>query len=191
MNDNQRIIVGIDGSEYSPAALQLAGRIAKAMHAGAFVWGDSQNVAKLSSAVDQFNVYASGGTRIFSDAAGTAGVLLAPGGGSWSSVSDRACKENVAPIDARDVLERLRALPLSTWNFKTQDASVRHMGPIAQDFHALFGLGPSPTTIDTIDADGVALAAIQGLSDLVREQNERIVALEARLATLESGSGPR
>jgi nucleotide-binding universal stress UspA family protein len=33
MNANERIIVGIDGSEYSPAALQLAGRFASALGA--------------------------------------------------------------------------------------------------------------------------------------------------------------
>jgi len=163
-----------------------AGRRAKANHAGAFVWGDGQNVDKSSSAADQFNVYAGGGTRIFSNAAGSAGVLLAPGGGSWSSVSDRAAKQNLAPVDTRDVLERVRALPLATWNYKTQDDSVRHMGPVAQDFHAFFGLGVSDTTIDTIDADGVALAAIQGLRELVAEQAAQISALESRLAALEA-----
>lgn len=162
-----------------------AGRRAQANHAGSFVWGDSQSAVKASSAANEFNVFASGGARVFSDAAGTTGVLLAPGGGSWSSVSDRAAKENVAAVDALDVLERLRALPVSSWNYKTQADSVRHMGPVAQDFYALFGLGPSDTTIDTIDADGVALAAIQGLSALVSEQATQIAALEARLAALE------
>lgn len=33
MNSSQRIIVGIDGSEYSPAALKFAGRIAAALNA--------------------------------------------------------------------------------------------------------------------------------------------------------------
>jgi hypothetical protein len=173
-------------SDYSFAA----GRRAKATHAGSFVWGDGQNLDKTSSAANQFNVYAGGGTRIFSDAGGTAGVLLAPGGGSWSSVSDRAAKENFEPVDARDALERLRALPIATWNYRTQDASVRHMGPVAQDFHALFGLGASDTTIDTIDADGVALAAIQGLGALVAEQELRIAALEAELAALREAPSP-
>ena len=158
-----------------------AGRRAKANHAGSFVWGDGQNVDKTSSAADQFNVYASGGARIFSNAAGSAGVLLAPGGGSWSSVSDRAAKENLAPVDAREVLERVCALPISTWNFRTQDASIRHMGPMAQDFRAAFGLGASDRTLDTIDTDGVALAAIQGLSS---RMDEWIAAKEAEIAEL-------
>ena len=167
-----------------------AGRRAKANHAGSFVWGDSQNTDKTSSTLDQFNVYASGGTRIFSDAAASTGVVLAAGSGSWSSLSDRAAKENLEPVDPGHVLERLRALPISTWSYKAQDESVRHMGPVAQDFHALFGLGIGDTTIDTIDADGVALAALQGLAQLVAAQAAEISALEARLARVEASRPP-
>lgn len=162
-----------------------AGRRAKATHQGAFVWGDSQDVDKTSSADDEFNVYASGGTRIFSNAAATAGVLLAPGGGSWSSVSDRDSKEHVESVDARDVLARVAALPISTWNYEAQADSIRHMGPMAQDFHAAFGLGVSDKMIDTIDVDGVALAALQGLHELLREKDDQIRKLEERVARLE------
>lgn len=188
---NEATVPGGSRNRAEGAYSFAAGRRARANHAGSFVWGDSANADKTSSAADEYNVYASGGTRIFSSAGGATGVLLAPGGGSWSSVSDRNSKENLAPVEARTVLERLRALPISTWNFKAQDEAIRHMGPMAQDFHALFGLGPAQTTIDTIDADGVALAAIQGLAELVLEQREHIAALEGRLAALESERGAR
>jgi hypothetical protein len=165
-----------------------AGRRAKANHAGAFVWGDSVDADKTSSVADQFNVYASGGARIFSNASATAGVLLAPGGGSWSSVSDSASKENVVPVYPRDVLERVCALPIATWNYVSQDDSIRHMGPMAQDFHAAFGLGASSNSIDTIDPDGVALAAIQGLnarlSEAIREREAELAELRAENAAL-------
>jgi hypothetical protein len=59
------------------------------------------------------------------------------------------------------------------------------MGPMAQDFRAAFGLGVSDELIDSVDPDGVALAAIQGLHELVREKDERIRALEERVARLE------
>ena len=55
---------------------------------------------------------------------------------------------------------------------------MRHLGPVSEDFHRAFGLGANSRTIGTVDADGVALAAIQGL---YREN----VALKARLARLE------
>jgi hypothetical protein len=169
----------VAGGDHNAASLYsfAAGRRAKALHTGAFVWGDSQDVDKTSSANNQFNVYASGGTRIFSNAAATTGVVLAPGGGSWSSMSDRTTKENLAPVDARDVLARVCTLPISTWNYEAQGAEVRHMGPMAQDFRAAFGLGVSEKLIDTVDPDGVALAAIQGLNEMLREKDAEVAAL--------------
>ena len=77
-------------------------------------------------------------------------------------------------------------IPIATWNYKAQDESVRHMGPMAQDFHAAFGLGVSDKLIDTIDPDGVALAAIQGLNALVREKDAEIAELRERLERLEA-----
>ncbi len=167
--------------EYSFAA----GRLAIAGHDGSFVWGDSQGVDKLSSVDDQFNVYASGGARFFTNASATTGVLLAPGGGSWSSVSDREAKENFEPVDGREVLELVAGMPIWSWNYKAQGASVRHMGPVAQDFHAAFELGVNERLIDTIDPDGVALAAIQGLKDLLDEKDAELAELRERVARLE------
>ncbi len=153
------------------------GRRAKAEHPGAFVWGDSQDVDKSSSAADEFNVYASGGVRIFSNAAGDTGVQLAPGSGTWTTVSDRNAKENFEPVDGVEVLEHLLGVDISTWNYAAQKDEVRHMGPMAQDFYRAFGLGLGPRTIDTVDADGVALAAIQGLALLLEERDEQIEVL--------------
>ena len=160
------------------------GRFANASHDGAFVWGDSQLGIKPSSAADEFSVYASGGARIFTNSAATTGVAVAPGGGSWSSVSDRAAKENFAVVDVRAVLEKVAALPISTWNYRAQDRSVRHMGPTAQDFRAAFGLGASERLIDTIDPDGVALAAIQGLNQRDGELERRLAEKEAEVDEL-------
>ncbi len=140
---------------------------------------------KPSSAPDEFNVYCSGGARFFSNSAATTGVLLAPGGGSWSSVSDRDSKENLSAVDPQAVLEAVVAMPIATWNYKAQDDSIRHMGPMAQDFHAAFGLGVSDKLIDTIDPDGVALAAIQGLH---AELEERLAEKDAEIAELRSAS---
>ena len=55
--------------------------------------------------------------------------------------------------------------------------TVKHFGPTAEDFHAAFQLGQSSETIGTVDADGVALAAIQGLYELVQDlqaENEQM-----------------
>nr|VFK28744.1 MAG: Chaperone of endosialidase [Candidatus Kentron sp. LPFa]VFK36675.1 MAG: Chaperone of endosialidase [Candidatus Kentron sp. LPFa] len=48
--------------------------------------------------------------------------------------------KNVEALDPKGVLEKLAAIPVQTWNYKWDDASVRHMGPMAQDFYGAFGL---------------------------------------------------
>ncbi len=82
-------------------------------------------------------------------------------------------------VDGREILERLRHLPIAIWNCKAQDESIRHDGPMAQDFSDAFGVGEKETMITTIDADGVALAAIQGLYEIAREKDAEIAALRA------------
>ena len=61
---------------------------------------------------------------------------------------------------------------------------------MAQDFNAAFGVGEGETQISAVDADGVALAAIQGLYGVVLEKEAEIVALNARVSALETGYAP-
>jgi len=89
-------------------------------------------------------------------------------------ISDRASKTNLAPVDTRKVLEKLATLPIQRWTYIAQGEHAPHMGPVAQDFHAAFGLGDSERHISTVDADGVALAAIQGLNQKVEEENAKV-----------------
>jgi hypothetical protein len=154
--------------------------------AGTFMWADSTDADFISTGPDRFLVRASNGSAIYSSAALTAGVSLAAGGGSWSSVSDRNLKENIRQVDAREVLERLRTVPVTTWNYKSQNASIRHIGPMGQDFYSAFGVGEEDTKIATADVDGVALAAIQGLHQLVQEKDCEIGVLENEIESLKS-----
>src|SRR5947207_11039708 len=101
--------------------------------------------------------------------------------------SDRNVKTNIEPIDQRDVLARVAKMPIEKWNYKDDDASVRHIGPMAQDFHAAFGLGDTDKAIYTVDGNGVALASIQALYQIVQEKDQKIAGLESRLAELEKG----
>ena len=103
---------------------------------------------------------------------------------SFNSTSDRDAKENFAALNPRETLERLERLPIHSWNFK-DEPNTRHIGPVAQDFHAAFNVGPDDKHIATVDADGVALAAIQGLDQVVKEKDARIEALEKRVGDLE------
>ena len=93
-------------------------------------------------------------------------------------VSDRNVKRDVEPVDQDAILESVARMPVSTWSYKSEDPSVRHMGPMAQDFQAAFGLGDTDRAYDPIDAHGVAFAAIQGLYEQMREQGARIERLE-------------
>jgi hypothetical protein len=140
-----------------------AGRRARALHDGSFVWADQYNVSFSSSADNQFNVRASGGTRIYSNSGRTSGVTLAAGGSSWTAVCDSTLKRNIREVDYQSVLEKVAELPISQWSYKAQDESIEHIGPMAQDFYRLFGLDEDDKHINTLDPDGVALAAIKAL----------------------------
>lgn len=106
-------------------------------------------------------------------------------GGVWTNGSDRNSKHNITPVVAHKILEKLAMLPIARWQFLGEDEEIWHLGPMAQDFHAVFGLGGSDMHIGTVDADGVALASIQALYALVQEQESEIAMLRARIGQLE------
>jgi hypothetical protein len=100
--------------------------------------------------------------------------------------SDRNAKENFAALDAKSILEKVASLPLSQWNYKNDSADTKHLGPMAQDFHAAFGLdGNDDKHISVVDEGGVALAAIQGLNQKLDEKDAEIQKLKAKNETLE------
>lgn len=180
--------------EYSFAA----GRQAKATQQGAFVWADSTNLAYdpwsyrvAGGYANSFNVRATGGVFLVTGVDSNTGIplngmYLMGGGSGWNTYSDRSSKENVRPVDGRAILDRLASIPIRTWNYKTQASSIRHIGPMAQDFHAAFAVGEDEKTINSLDADGVALAAIQGLYAVVQEKDTRIAAQDAEIAALKA-----
>ncbi|MCC2546563.1 tail fiber domain-containing protein [Hymenobacter sp. BT175] len=117
--------------------------------------------------------------------------------GVWTNVSDRNKKHRFEPVLGEDVLARLRLVPLTRWSYKTDPATVRHMGPVAQDFHKAFGLGSDSISIGTVDADGVALAGVQALDARTQKQAAELTslkaeneALKARLTALEQKQSP-
>ena len=163
-----------------------AGARAAATNDGAFVWADASSTnATRSTANNQFTARCAGGARFFTTAAATIGVQLAAGGNAWSATSDRNLKEDFKPVDSRAVLAKLVTTPVTEWNLISQDPAIRHIGPMAQDFKAAFGVGEDDRHISTTDADGVAFAAIQGLHEVVKEKDARIAELEKRLGSLE------
>jgi len=103
-------------------------------------------------------------------------------------VSDRNLKRDIEPVDEQAVLERMAGMPISTWSYLDDDQRVRHLGPMAQDFTSAFGLGDTDRAYNSIDAHGVALAAIKALYERSREQDERIERLERENAELRQGA---
>jgi hypothetical protein len=179
-----------------------AGCGATANYQGSFVWNSTDGQGNCiqgtqDTGLDQFVALASGGFYFYTSTGGSSGsgAVLPAGSGSWSSLSDRNAKANFLSIEASSLLEKLAAMPVATWNYKSQADSIRHLGPTAQDFRAAFGLGEDDKHISTVDAEGVALAGVQALyaelKHSLAEKNREIEELRARLARLEQSSAGR
>jgi len=179
---------------------------------GSFAWADAQGTKLITTGSNQFLVRAAGGVWFGTDSAPSfpAGRFINTStgahlttGGSWTNNSDRRAKDGLAPVDPADVLAGVLALPIYGWHYRVEDERRRHLGPTAQDFHAAFGLnGDDDTAIATIDADGVALAAIQGMHAQFAARVKRLEgentalrrelqALGERLAALEHAAPAR
>jgi hypothetical protein len=151
---------------------------------GSFVFSDSSTGQFGSGQPNEFLVGATGGIGLYTSKVYASGCKIAPGGGQWNCFSSRDGKADVAAIDPVDVLDRVVALPISTWRYRGEDGRIRHLGPMAQDFHAAFGLGEDNASIGVLDGSGVALAAIQGLHAQLRERDAAIAALRAQVDAL-------
>lgn len=167
-----------------------AGSHARALHPGSFVWADSSPWTFPSTGDNQVSFRATGGVRFVTgtDTSGTmvSGVTLEPGGSQWLAWCDRESKTAFEPADAKAILEKLAGLPISVWSYKTQPEGIRHIGPMADDFHKAFQVGEDRQgkTIGHMDALGVALAAIQGLHSLVKERDRELSRARAELNEL-------
>jgi hypothetical protein len=104
------------------------------------------------------------------------------GATSFVTTSDRNAKTNVKPIDNKAILARVDQLPVASWVFKS-DPKKNHVGPMAQDFHAAFGLdGDDDKRINLTDIAGVSLAAIKELSSEMKQKDAEIADLKQQLS---------
>ena len=169
---------------------------------GAFAIGDNSTTTVMQSFVNNgFRARFAGGYRLLTNSAANIGVVLLASGNAWSAISDVRLKEKFFPVDGELVLKKIARIPLTTWNYKDQDAKkLRHYGPMAQDFYKAFGhdeLGEigCDTLINQQDFLGVNLIAIQALekrtgkiNEIQKENmdlNKKIHLLEKRLEMLE------
>jgi hypothetical protein len=116
----------------------------------------------------------------------TGGLTLTGGcAGCASLQSDRNLKDNFSSVNPRFILDRLASIPIQTWNYKSEPASVRHLGAMAQDFRTAFNLGADDKHIDMIDANGVTMAAIQGLYQQNQELTREVRTLKTQVQQLQ------
>jgi endosialidase-like protein len=167
------------------------GYYANITHIACFVFSDASSAVPTNSTANyQFLARASGGVIFYSDSLNTMGVTLASGSGSWASVSDVNKKENFLPVDYEEMLGGINRLKIRTWNYKSQSSSIRHIGPMAQDFYRIFHVGENNFSISSIDADGVVLSGIKGINN--RLNNLKIIdktdALETRIKDIDDFS---
>ncbi len=175
---------------------------------GSFVFGDRSSVDTIRAGVNHSaNWRVSGGFRIFTASNLSTGVTLQSGasmsnwgqsnaviststgamlttGGVWQNASDVNRKHRFEQISNEEILEKLRKLPVTRWSYKTEAENIRHIGPMAQDFYAAFGLGNDSRGIGTVDADGVALAGIKALEERTRNLAAELESLKADNAVL-------
>ena len=177
---------GVVGSSNSGRGVEGRGDI------GIIGISDSRAVIGTQGAISCPGAYAVGGcatttnAALFRGGSGGSGTCSYAGGAGWNCTSDRNLKENFRVVNAKAVLERLEKLPVSHWNMIGDSSKTPHLGPVAQDFKAAFGLGDSDKTINTADAQGVALTAIKGLAEVVQAKDAKIAVLSSRLSTLEA-----
>jgi len=166
-------------------SIAIGSNVGSGGSSGSFIFGDASRTSGIvNSAANQFMAIANGGFVFVTSSDGSKGAVLPHNDTGWAPLSDRNEKTAVQPVDPREVLKKVVEMPLSTWQYKVPDADFRHMGPMAQDFYAAFHLGQSDKRISTIDADGVALAAIQGLNARLDDKDREMAQRDSQIDTL-------
>ena len=88
----------------------------------------------------------------------------------WSNYCDRNLKENFETVDGELLLSKIKELPITKWNYKSGDPSIKYIGPVAQDFYKAFQLGGTDSLgINSICIDGVSLAGVKALEERTSE----------------------
>ncbi|SEL75561.1 Head domain of trimeric autotransporter adhesin [Stigmatella aurantiaca] len=166
-------------ADYSTA---LGYRVSSGGFTGSFIWGDQSTTSTTSatnSASNQFMVRAAGGVRLRTQSNLGTGCDLPAGSGAFACTSDRDTKEDFRRVNAEEVLAKVAGMTVESWRYKTEAAGVRHVGPVAQDFRAAFGLGLDDKSIGMLDIDGVNMVAIQALERRTQELNAKSAEVDA------------
>jgi hypothetical protein len=198
------VALGVNNMASGYASVALGHAANTNSRRGSFVFGDNSTTVDTiyAAAHNQATWRVAGGFRIFTSSDLSTGVMIQSGplpsfwghsnaliststgaflstGGTWTNASDVDRKHQFLDISGEDILTRLRDVPIRTWSYRSDDSTIRHLGPTAQDFRRAFGLGSDSVSIATIDADGVSLAAVQALDARSRTQRTELQELRA------------
>ena len=185
------VALGYRVSADADYAVALGHRVTTGGRTGSFIWGDASTTTVASStASNQFMVRATGGVRLRTNALLSTGCDLPSGSGVFTCTSDRDTKADFRHVDGEEILAKVARMPVASWRYKEEAQGVRHLGPVAQDFRAAFGLGTDDKSIGLLDIDGVNMAAIQALerrTQELRAKTAEVDDLKAELAELKRG----
>lgn len=200
------VVLGANSSAYAHSSFAFGSGVA-ANHSGSFIFGDSNYSSSIvngnlipefsSTTVNQFSTRFAGDAtldqlypggdyasyRFYTNDSTTLGSYLRPSMSGWNNFSDANMKENFEEIDFIELLNKIRYLDVSTWNYIDGSDEIRYMGPMSQDFHDAFKLGGNDNkSINTINIDGVNLSGIKGLIQEIDFLKKRITDLEEQLS---------
>lgn len=175
-NNPYSVAIGNNAFAIADRSVALGSYVSTNFKNGSFVFGDASTSTVTTPAfLNQMTMRFDNGYKFYTKSDLSTGVSLNNGATSWSTISDRNQKENFEEINGEEILSKIKALPITKWNYIANPDSVKYIGPMAQDFHAAFGLGGDDSCgITTLAFDGVNLAAIKALT----ERTEKIEALE-------------
>jgi hypothetical protein len=169
------------GDDYDPvAAIEVVAQNGTVFPDGKFVFKTGSNGVLTTRMVISQPGSVGIGTTNPSEKLHVMGNILASG--TITGSSDLNVKENFTAVDPQAVLAKVAAMPIQRWNYIGE--TTPHLGPVAQDFHGAFGVGIDDKHISMVDADGVALAAIQGLNQELEQKDARIAKLEQTVSEL-------
>ncbi len=147
---------------------------------GSMVFGDASTTTPTTSLnQNQMTMRFNSGYRLFSNSTLTTGVYMNGGVSGWTNYSDVNMKENFEELNGEEILQKIKDLSVTRWNYKNTDESIEYIGPMAQDFYKAFRLGGTDSLgINSIAIDGVNMAAIKALivrTDELKEAQEKLL----------------
>ena len=139
--------------------------------------GNSFLITKYENSVEEYKYNLTNGKFIITDS-GVAkfdfdGTNLTVSG-TVNGVSSRTMKDNIIGVNEGDILDKLSNLAIKKWNYIADGEGIKHIGPIAEDFYSLFGLGIDEKHIATLDLSGVAIAGIQALNTESKQKDTQL-----------------